>query len=249
MRILYVEPVGHSLFSDHFAMLLRRMSPPILEVDVAHLNLGSLPTSPFLSESPDFQAELLNRIRQAEVDGYDGVIIGCSSDPGLYEARRSVDIPVVGPFAAALHLAALRVERVGIVTPGPQSEVNWLWDCARGYGLDHIVADIVVAEVGHPPEDAHLAQRMREAPGGVRDEILAVHWQSVVPGGVAMVAAAELVKEHNVGAILFACTFWAGMLESIRQILGVTVFDPCATPLKIMETLIDLAPCWKDKEA
>lgn len=241
-RILYIEPVGHVLFSNHFATLLHGLAAPTVQIEVAHLSLNEPVTSPFLPASPAYQGALFNRVRQAEADGYDGVIIGCSSDPGLREARRSVGIPVVGPFVAALYLAALRAERVGVITPGPRSEVIWLWDCARAYGLAHAVAEVVIAEVGHPPEDERLARRMREDPGGVRDEILAIHRQSVQPGGAAMEMARRLVAEQGVGALVFACTFWGGMLEPIRQAVAVTAIDPCAAPLRLVEALVESSP-------
>lgn len=236
-QILYVEPVGHSLFSDHFALLLQGMALPDVRVEVKHLKLNSPLTSPFLPASPEYQGELFRSIGQAEADGYDGVIIGCSSDPGLREAKRSVGIPVTASFAAALHLAALRAERVGVITPGPRNEVTWLWDCARAYGLSHVIADIVIAEVGHPAEDEPLARRLHEDPVGVKEQILAVHRQSVTANGAAMRAAGRLVEAHGVGALLFACTFWGGMLEPVRLALGVTVLDPCAAPLRIIEAL------------
>lgn len=40
--------------------------------------------------------EMINNAIQAERDGYDAVVVGHFQDAGLYEARASVDIPVLG---------------------------------------------------------------------------------------------------------------------------------------------------------
>ena len=54
-------------------------------------------------------------VRRAEADGFDGVIVDCTNDPGVVEAAKLVTIPVVGPGAAlerAIAVAAPPVVRV-----------------------------------------------------------------------------------------------------------------------------------------
>lgn len=60
---------------------------------------------------------LLHEVHKAEAEGIDAVIIGCFSDPGLDAAREIVEIPVIGPGATALHLAAQLGTRFGIIAP------------------------------------------------------------------------------------------------------------------------------------
>ena len=61
---------------------------------------------------------LIDGIRAAEAEGFDAAVIGCFSDPALDAAREAVAIPVVGPGAAAVHLALQLGDRIGIVSPG-----------------------------------------------------------------------------------------------------------------------------------
>ena len=54
-------------------------------------------------------------VRRAEVEGFDGVVVDCTEDPGVLEAGKLVSIPVVGPGSAlgrAVALAATPVVRV-----------------------------------------------------------------------------------------------------------------------------------------
>lgn len=238
-RILYLQPVGHPLFDEYFESVLRPMAASQEIIDVEHLSLTETPTSPFLPPPSAFHSELLRHIDDAaRMRGYDAIIIGCSSDPGLREARRSVPVPVLAPFSAALTLAALRAERLGIVTPGPQEEVIWLWDNVRMLGLGELVADIRIAELNHPAEDEVLARRMVEDPNGVRDEILQLHRESVRREGSAYLEAERLVEE-GAGAIVLACTFWGGMQQTLEEELGVFVVDPCRAPLRMAEALME----------
>ncbi|MFN8534767.1 MAG: aspartate/glutamate racemase family protein [Dehalococcoidia bacterium] len=66
-------------------------------------------------------AEVVDRLRDAERDGFDGAVIGQSLDPGLDAAKELLGIPVVGILESAAHLAAMWGERIGVVTiPPPQ---------------------------------------------------------------------------------------------------------------------------------
>jgi len=52
----------------------------------------------------------------AEQQGYDAIVNSCVSDPGLFEMRSVVDIPVTGCFESATHLAATMGARWSVVT-------------------------------------------------------------------------------------------------------------------------------------
>lgn len=60
---------------------------------------------------------MLDLVHRAEAEGVDAVIIGCFSDPGIEAAREITSIPVIGPGAAAMHLAAQLGARFAIVAP------------------------------------------------------------------------------------------------------------------------------------
>jgi allantoin racemase len=67
---------------------------------------------PYLLNSVD----VIHNILDAGRSGVDGAMVACSGDPGITEARTLVDIPVVGPWEATLHLASSYAYRFGVVT-------------------------------------------------------------------------------------------------------------------------------------
>jgi Asp/Glu/hydantoin racemase len=50
---------------------------------------------------------IVERVRQAESEGYDAVVVNCTVDPGVAEAQAQVNIPVVGIGAASRAVASL----------------------------------------------------------------------------------------------------------------------------------------------
>lgn len=71
----------------------------------------------------------------AERDGADAIMVACSGDTGVVEARTAVDIPVIGPMEAALHLATTYGSQIGIVTVQDPSWVDYCRLMTHSYGL------------------------------------------------------------------------------------------------------------------
>ena len=104
----------------------------------------------------------------------DGVVIGCSGDPGLLEARRMMNVPVAAPLESALHLTALLHQRVAIlVADGFEAHVLYR-DLARYYGLDHLISEIITVPMSYP-EPRRLRQLMLEEPAEASRLILKRH--------------------------------------------------------------------------
>ena len=61
-------------------------------------------------------AQVLRNMRQAEQEGYDAFVIGCTLDVGLTEGKSMLDIPVVGISEAAYHMAMTMGRMFAIVT-------------------------------------------------------------------------------------------------------------------------------------
>ncbi len=86
------------------------------EVEVGILRV---PARPFDGLTPaEIQAAapvFHEAFRQAEREGYDAVVPLGMLDIGVDGGRSAVDIPVIAPLQAALHVAALLGDRFGVV--------------------------------------------------------------------------------------------------------------------------------------
>jgi allantoin racemase len=249
MRILYIDPGNTDIFNSHIEEVLNGAASVGTRVDVVSLLEPGEPESPFLPAMPFYHGALFRRIKQAEGEGYDGVIIGCSADPGLQEAKRMVSIPVTGPLEANLHLAAMLRARVTLMLPAGVEARTRYWDLARVYGLEKKVASIVSVDLHYPPQEECL-RMMREEPGRLLELILEDH-KGEVEGRVAEQARAAIV-EDGAQAILLGCTFWTGMAgilagalagmadpmdSRFAEALRVPVLDPGIGALRVIEAL------------
>ena len=77
--------------------------------------------------------------RQAEREGYDAVVPLGMLDIGVDGGRSVVDIPVIAPLQAALHVAALVGDRFGVVCYHPSAIARHRAQCTT-YGMEPWIA-------------------------------------------------------------------------------------------------------------
>jgi len=162
--------------------------------------------------------ELLRAMPKWIAESYDAVIIGCFSDPGLAAIRDLTEIPIVGPGASAMHLAAQFGERFSVLSsePTPRGLIARL----RALGL----AELFVSErmVGCSVLD--LVRRPDEAFNGI-------------------LAAARSCLEDGADILVMGCMgmgFTPHLTERLQDRVGVPVVNSVLAGLKIAEAAAGL---------
>lgn len=85
--------------------------------------------------------EMICNAVQAEREGYDGFAVGHFQEPGLYEARSLVDIPVHGLGEASMLYACQLGQKIGIVTMNKRY-ISWFHHQITKYGLRERVTGV-----------------------------------------------------------------------------------------------------------
>ena len=162
---------------------------------------------------------LCESVVRAQAEGFDAVIVGCFSDPGLEALRELTSVPVVGPGAAALHLAAQLGTRMTIVSPldGAPGRTD---ERLRGLALDAKLASVrgmnmAVLDVA----------RAREAVLDRLEEI----------GRTAL-------REDGADVLVLGCMSmgFLGITDELGKRLDVPVVNPVTAALKTAEAVISM---------
>ena len=103
----------------------------------------SVPARPFDGLTPaEIQAAapiFHEAFRQAEREGYDAVVPLGMLDIGVEGGRSAVDIPVIAPLQAVLHVAAQVGEHFGVVCYHPSAMPRHRAQCIA-YGMENFIA-------------------------------------------------------------------------------------------------------------
>ncbi len=222
MKVLYIVPGTMSKTSlgktelERRGNMLQSMSRENIIVDIDDIEQGPSSIESAWEEYLSVPETVKKAIR-AEKEGYDGLILGCFGDPGLDALREMVNIPVVGPGEASLHVASMLGHRFSIITV-MSSVIPSLEKLARISGLDMKLAsvrsiDIPVLELRHDVEKTTSRVIQEAQKAKVMDRA-----DTIILGCMSMA--------------------FMGISGEIKDAVGLPVVDPAWVSLKILEGLV-----------
>jgi Asp/Glu/hydantoin racemase len=201
MRVLwqsFVDAADNAAYFERLTQYLNDNAAPGVTIET----IGMSPPDRDFGRLTEFRCAIMavDNAIGAERSGYDAFVIGHFQDPGLYEARSAVHIPVIGTGEATLHVASQLGRRIGLVSIDPVFEV-WHYEQAERYGLANRV--IAVAGLGAVPADFGAAfagddaayGRMRAAFMNCARPLVEKGADVVVPAGV--LPGLLLAREHG----------------------------------------------------
>lgn len=110
----FIDATASAAYMARLSDYLNTIAEPGTTVDVR----GISPPDRAFGRLSEFRCAILaidNGI-QAEADGYDAIVMGHFQDPGLYELKSAVSIPVIGAGEATMHFAAQMGRNLALVT-------------------------------------------------------------------------------------------------------------------------------------
>ena len=222
----FVDPARSPAYLERLSAELEALCDDGTAVEV----VGMSPPDRGFGRLTEFRCAALaidNAVEAAE-QGYDAFALGHFQDPGLYEARSAVDLPVLGLGETTLHWAAQLGRRLALVSSDPVFDV-WHREQADLYGLgarvSHVVGlgalveDFDAAFAGDREAHERLRERFRE----LAEPLVEAGADVLVPAGAlpalllardgARVAHAPVVDSV---AVLLKCTEVAVKLRRLR---------------------------------
>jgi allantoin racemase len=221
MKIRVIVPVTTKEFVAATWPQYAAAARPDAEISIVGLDRG--PAS-LESDYEDALAvpDILAKVRAAEAEGMDAVVIDCMADPGLSPARELASIPIVGPAQTAMHLAAILAHRFSVLTV-LERDIPLIDRLARLYGLESNLASA-------RPVNIPVLELDRD-----RERLT----------GALVEQSARAVLEDGAHILFFGCTGMRGLAQRVEQALAergypVPVIDPGMAALKLAEGLVDV---------
>jgi len=164
---------------------------------------------------------ILQRVKEAEKEGFDAVLIDCFTDSGLEAAKIAAKIPVVGPAESSLHISCLLADKFGWIIPMDEG-IPFHWRQVRNYGVADRITSIK----------------------GLNLSLLEIHGKKD-NAKTKLVGLAQELLGSGAQLISIGCTgilpaLGIGSAKELSKKLGVTVIDPLAIALKTAEMLVSL---------
>jgi len=172
---------------------LREETNGLVELDVRAIENGTASIEGSYDEALNVPY-ILGKVRWAEENGYDAVVLDCFGDPGLDAARELVKIPVVGANQAAVHLASQLAGRFSVINILPETE-HLIRSLIVKYGLVQNLASIRTIHV----------------------PVLELETNPGLTVSKAVEAAEKAVLEDGAYAVVLGCTGMSPLVEAIKE--------------------------------
>ncbi len=221
MHIRVINPTVTTSWEEESLKAYRDAAGPNTQVSLATLDWGTPSVEGHVAESlvtPD----IITKAIEAEREGADAVIVDCMGDPGVQACREAIDIPVIGPAEASMHLAAVLGHRFSVLTV-VDTLIPVVENQALRYGVAAKLASVRAFNVPvldlADSDEATFEAVMKVAEAAVRDDGAHV----LIPG----------------------CTGLAGFAPRIQAALAglgleVPVLDPPPVAVKLAESIVAL---------
>ncbi len=216
MKILVINPNSSVAMAEHIRRELERIRRKETEITVEHM-AGAPSAIESATDAYEAVPLLLRRVRAANEEGYDAILIACFSDPGLEAAREQSEILVLGIQETTLHVAAMLGHKYSVLTPLAKRIPSKEQD-ARRFKAEGALASVRALGLSVVETDAD--------PKRTKARVLEV--------------ARQAVEEDGAEVIVLGCAGMVGYAEAIERDLGVVVLDPTSVAFKVCEALVDV---------
>ena len=218
MKLLILNPFGIGIYDKLIRDSVKRVGRPGTEIVVEHLERGLS----FIRHAY-FQMmlvpDIVERIIQAEREGFDGATVACAFDPGIKEAREVVNIPVAGEAQSSVAIARQIGQKFGVITDA-QRAVAQMWDLFRMHSMDIGMVDLLAI-------DMHIENMEKE-----KEIILEKVWE----------LARELVH-RGADSIIIGCSVVSAHIfgqKKPNDLETVPFIDCNVAALKMLEMMVDM---------
>ena len=208
--IIYTEGVKVAIEDrKNLAKKLEEETNGLVKMEVVTLDKGTASIESAYDEYVN-APYILQKVKWAEENGFDAVVIDCFGDPAVEPAREVVKIPVVGANHSACFLAAQIAHRFSIINILPETE-PLIRSLLAKYGLLQHLASI---ETIHVP-----VLELEKEPEKTLQKIVS--------------ACEKAYRDRSAYAIVFGCTGMSALADEAQRRLkekGINI--PVIEPLR-----------------
>jgi allantoin racemase len=231
----FVDPAQNAPYLERLSVYLEEIADDGTTVDVH----GMTPPDRDFGRLTELRCAVLaidNALESAD-QGYDAFVMGHFQDPGLYEARSAVTIPVLGLGELALHWASLLGRQIALISIDPVFD-RWHREQADLYGIGSrvthvaglglLVEDFAPAFAGDQDAHTRLVTRFRDIVAPLVEDGADV----IVPAGAlpSLLFAGEQAMKVGHAPVVNSVAVALKLTEAAAKLAQLTGLGPSRGP-------------------
>ncbi len=210
-RLVLINPNATQRVTDDISVAVEPLRSA--DLDIACETLAGGPPGVLTQRDADLLIGPLLDWAERGIEGYDGIVVACYSDPGVHSLREILDVPVFGAAQATLGYAAAIGCKAGVISLRSASVARHN-AAARASDLAGIVAgdraaDVSIADLG-------------------ADEVLEK----------LLLTARDLIEKDGAEILILGCCGMSRFARAVAAEIGTTVLDPSLVAAAAARTAI-----------
>lgn len=209
MNLLIINPNTSEAMTNDIKRTIHRIKQQDTQVTVAFPDFGPEGLESFYDYA--LSAFGLCRLLEKEKTQYDGILIACFGDPGLYAAKEICDCPVFGIAEASMSAALLLGAKFAVLAASDKA-VPMMENMIQQYGMKERCSGVFSLNMGVLEAEA--------------DEEEAVE-RLIEKGKTAIQNGAEV--------LILGCAGMTGYADLVKEQLDIPVIDPVEAAFLVLE--------------
>lgn len=212
MKLLIINPNTSEAMTEDIRRTILMVKNKEIDIEVIHSDFGAESLESFY----DYTLASFGMIRclKKHVKDYDGILIACFGDPGLYAIEEISDCPVVGIAEASMGIANLLGAKFSILAASEKASpmMDYL---VVGYGMQARSAGTVAINMSVLDVEQNKEEAIEK-----------------------LVNAGRIAKNRGAEVLILGCAGMTGISESVEKRLGIRVLDPVFIGYSVLEMLV-----------
>lgn len=212
MKLLIINPNTSEAMTEDIRRTILMVKNKEIDIEVIHSDFGAESLESFY----DYTLASFGMIRclKKHVKDYDGILIACFGDPGLYAIEEISDCPVVGIAEASMGIANLLGAKFSILADSEKASpmMDYL---VAGYGMQARSAGTVAINMSVLDVEQNKEEAIEK-----------------------LVNAGRIAKNRGAEVLILGCAGMTRISESVEKRLGIRVLDPVFIGYSVLEMLV-----------
>lgn len=211
-KLLIINPNTSVEMTEDVRITVEKIKDSDVEVTITKPDFGARSLESFY----DYTMAAFGCFRLIKKSGkdYDGILIACFGDPGLYAMKEICDYPVIGIAESSMAMSLLMGQKFSLLVASDKA-VPMMLDMVNQYGLTSRLASIEPLGINVLDVEKNKEESIKQ-----------------------LAAVGKKAVDKGAEVLILGCAGMTGMKEGIEEILGVPVIDPVECGYKVLEMMV-----------
>ena len=212
MKLLIINPNTSEAMTEDIRKTVLAIKNPEIEIELIHPDFGAESLESFYDYTLA-SFGMIRSLKKHEKD-YDGILIACFGDPGLYAIEEISDCPVVGIAEASICIANLLGAKFSILAASEKA-TPMMDNMVATYGMQARSAGSIAINMSVLDVERNKEQAIEK-----------------------LVNVGRIAKERGAEVLILGCAGMTGISDAVEKRLGIRVLDPVLVGYSVLEMLV-----------